>query len=209
MRYIDFVNQNYKPKETDLICEFHVEPRDQPLDVIAGGVAAESSVGTWTDLTTEKPYIREKAAKVYEINGNEIKIAYPIELFEPDNMPNILSSVAGNVFGLEDIENLRLNNIHFPKEIIQSFRGPKYGIEGVKKLTGVTNRPLVGTIIKPKLGLVTKDHAQVAYEAWYGGCDVVKDDENLSSQRFNPFEDRVIQTLELRDRAESETGEKN
>jgi len=208
MRYIDFVNQNYKPKDTDLICEFHVEPRDQPLDVIAGGVAAESSVGTWTDLTTEKPYIHENAATVYEINGNEIKIAYPIELFEPDNMPNILSSVAGNVFGLEDIENLRLNNIVFPKEIIQGFKGPKYGIEGVRKLTGVTDRPLVGTIIKPKLGLVTKDHAQVAYDAWYGGCDVVKDDENLSSQRFNPFEDRVIQTLELRDRAESETGEK-
>ena len=208
MRYIDFVNLKYKPKETDLICEFHVEPRDQPLDVIAGGVAAESSVGTWTDLTTEKPYIRGNAATVYEIKGNEIKIAYPIELFEPDNMPNILSSVAGNVFGLEDIENLRLNNIHFPKEITQSFKGPKYGIEGVKKLTGVNDRPLVGTIIKPKLGLVTKDHAQVAYEAWYGGCDVVKDDENLSSQRFNPFKDRVIQTLELRDRAESETGEK-
>lgn len=208
MRYIDFVNQSYKPKDTDLICMFHVEPHDQPLDVIAGGVAAESSVGTWTDLTTEKPYIRDLAATVYEIEGNEIKIAYPIELFEPDNMPNILSSVAGNVFGLEDIEYLRLNDIHFPEEIAKSFKGPKYGIEGVKKLTGVRDRPLVGTIIKPKLGLVTKDHAEVAYEAWYGGCDVVKDDENLSNQRFNPFEDRVIQTLEARDRAESETGEK-
>lgn len=208
MRYIDFVNLKYKPKDSDLICEFHVEPRDQPLDVIAGGVAAESSVGTWTDLTTEKPYIREKAATVYEINGNEIKIAYPIELFEPDNMPNILSSVAGNVFGLEDIENLRLNDIHFPREIAKSFKGPKYGIEGVHSLTGVRDRPLVGTIIKPKLGLVIKDHAEVAYEAWLGGCDVVKDDENLSNQSFNPFDERVIQTLEARDRAESETGEK-
>jgi len=208
MRYIDFVNRKYKPKDTDLICSFHVEPHNQPLDVIAGGVAAESSVGTWTDLTTEKPYIHGKAATVYEINGNEIKIAYPIELFEPENMPNILSSVAGNVFGLEDIENLRLNDIHFPEELAKSFKGPKYGIEGVKDLTGVRDRPLVGTIIKPKLGLITKDHAEVAYEAWLGGCDVVKDDENLSSQRFNPFEDRVIQTLEARDRAESETGEK-
>jgi ribulose-bisphosphate carboxylase large chain len=208
MRYIDFVNRKYKPKDTDLICSFHVEPRDQPLDVIAGGVAAESSVGTWTDLTTEKPYIHGKAATVYEINGNEIKIAYPIELFEPENMPNILSSVAGNVFGLEDIEALRLNDIHFPEELARSFKGPKYGIQGVRDLTGVRDRPLVGTIIKPKLGLITKDHAQVAYESWLGGCDVVKDDENLSSQRFNPFEERVIETLEARDRAESETGEK-
>jgi ribulose-bisphosphate carboxylase large chain len=208
MKYIDFVNRKYNPNETDLKCDFYVEPLNQPLDVVAGGVAAESSVGTWTELTTEEPYIKEKAATVYEINGNEIKVAYPIELFEPGNMPNILSSVAGNVFGLEDIKNLRLNDIHFPDDLAKSFKGPKYGIEGVRRLTGVKNRPLVGTIIKPKLGLTTKDHAKVAYQAWLGGCDVVKDDENLSSQRFNPFEDRVIQTLEMRDKAETETGEK-
>jgi len=123
-------------------------------------------------------------------------------------MPNILSSVAGNVFGLEDVANLRLNDITFPKELINSFKGPRYGIKGVRDITGVHGRPLVGTIVKPKLGLVVKDHARVAYESWLGGCDVVKDDENLSSQKFNPFEDRVTETLAERDRAESETGEK-
>ena len=208
MRYIDFVNLKYRPEDTDLICDFYVEPLNQPLDVIAGGVAAESSVGTWTELTTEKPYIKEKAATVFSIKGNNVRIAYPIELFEPGNMPNILSSVAGNVFGLEDVANLRLNDITFPKELISSFKGPRYGIKGVRDITGVHGRPLVGTIVKPKLGLVVKDHARVAYESWLGGCDVVKDDENLSSQKFNPFEERVIETIEQRDRAESETGEK-
>jgi ribulose-bisphosphate carboxylase large chain len=72
----------------------------------------------------------------------------------------------------------------------------------------VNDRPLVGTIIKPKLGLKTVDHAKVAYDAWVGGCDIVKDDENLGSQTFNPFEDRLAKTLEKRDRAEEETGEK-
>ncbi len=67
---------------------------------------------------------------------------------------------------------------------------------------------MVGTIIKPKLGLNTKDHAKVAYDAWSGGCDIVKDDENLSSQKFNPFEDRLTQTLESRDKAQEETGER-
>ena len=76
------------------------------------------------------------------------------------------------------------------------------------KFLRVYDRPLVGTIIKPKLGLKTLDHAKVAYEAWVGGCDIVKDDENLSNQRFNPFEDRVIKTLESRDKAEEETGER-
>ena len=208
MRYVDFVDQSYKPKTTDLICDFYVEPEGISLTEAAGGVAAESSVGTWTELTTIKPYVEKFAARVFSINGNNIRIAYPIELFEPGNMPNILSSVAGNVFGLRALKNLRLNDIHLPMELARSFRGPKYGVAGILGLLNVHNRPLVGTIIKPKLGLKTEDHAKVAYDAWVGGCDVVKDDENLSSQRFNPFDDRVVATLEMRDRAETETGEK-
>ena len=61
---------------------------------------------------------------------------------------------------------------------------------------------------KPKLGLSWKEHAKVAYEAWVGGCDIVKDDENLTNQRFNPFKKRVIETLKMRDKAEEETGER-
>ena len=208
MKYVDFVAPSYKPKTTDVICDFYVEPEDISLTEAAGGVAAESSVGTWTELTTTKPYVEKLAARVFSIDGNNIRIAYPIELFEHGNMPNILSSVAGNVFGLRALKNLRLNDIHLPRELVRSFRGPKYGISGVRELLGVKDRPLVGTIIKPKLGLKTADHAKVAYDAWAGGCDVVKDDENLSSQRFNPFDDRVVATLEMRDRAEEETGEK-
>ena len=208
MKYVDFVNQSYQPKPTDLVCDFYVEPEGISLKEAAGGVAAESSVGTWTELTTIKPYVEKLAATVFSIEGNNIKIAYPIELFEPGNMPNILSSVAGNVFGLRALKNLRLNDINLPKKLVLSFQGPRYGITGIRTLLGVKDRPFVGTIIKPKLGLKTKDHAKIAYDAWIGGCDIVKDDENLSSQRFNPFDARVIETLEMRDRAESETGEK-
>ena len=208
MRYLDFVDFTYKPKETDLLCTFYVEPEGITLKEAAGGVAAESSVGTWTELTTEQPYVKRLASHVYDINGNTIKIAYPIELFEPGNMPNILSSIAGNVFGLKALKNLRLLDIEIPKQLLSSFKGPAFGIVGIRKLVKVPKRPLVGTIIKPKLGLKTKDHAKVAYEAWLGGCDVVKDDENLSSQKFNPFEERLTQTLEGRDKAQEETGER-
>ena len=208
MKYIDFVNLSYRPKEDDLVCDFYVEPEGIDVKMAAGGVAAESSVGTWTELTTAKPYAEKLSATVFEIKGNNVRIAYPISLFEPANMPNILSSVAGNVFGLATLKSLRLNDVHLPSEIIESFRGPKYGISGIRELLNVQDRPLVGTIIKPKLGLKTEDHAEVAYEAWIGGCDIVKDDENLSSQRFNPFEDRVIKTLESRDRAQKQTGER-
>jgi ribulose-bisphosphate carboxylase large chain len=208
VKYLDFVDPTYKLKETDLTCSFYVEPEGISLQEAAGGVAAESSVGTWTELTTEKPYVKRLAAHVYEIEGNAIKIAYPIELFEPANMPNILSSVAGNVFGLKALKNLRLLDIHFPKALLGSFKGPAFGIAGIRNLLKIPTRPLVGTIIKPKLGLKTIDHAKVAYEAWSGGCDVVKDDENLSSQTFNPFEERLSQTLESRDKAQQETGER-
>ena len=158
--------------------------------------------------TTEKPYVTRLAAHVFNIEDNVAKIAYSIELFEPANMPNILSSIAGNVFGLKALKNLRLLDIQLPKTLISSFKGPAFGIAGIRKLLKVPERPLVGTIIKPKLGLNTKDHAKVAFDAWSGGCDIVKDDENLSSQKFNPFEERLTQTLEARDKAEEETGER-
>jgi len=208
MRYIDFVDFRYKPKETDILCEFYIEPEGISMEEAAGGVAAESSVGTWTELTTEKEYVRELAAKVFSIRGNIARIAYPIELFEAGNIPNILSSIAGNIFGLRTLRNIRLLDLDLPSALIRSFRGPKFGIEGVRQLLRVHDRPLLGTIIKPKLGLKTADHAQVAYEAWIGGCDIVKDDENLSNQKFNPFEERLVKTLEMRDKAESETGER-
>jgi ribulose-bisphosphate carboxylase large chain len=208
LKYLDFVDLTYKLKETDLICTFYVEPEGIGLKEAAGGVAAESSVGTWTELTTEQPYVKRLAAHVYNIVGNVVKIAYSAELFESGNMPNILSSVAGNVFGLKALKNLRLLDIDFPKQLVSSFNGPAFGIGGIRKLLKIPKRPLVGTIIKPKLGLETKDHAKVAYEAWFGGCDIVKDDENLSSQSFNPFEERLTQTLENRDKAQEETNER-
>jgi ribulose-bisphosphate carboxylase large chain len=208
LRYVDFVDLTYKPKASDLTCTFYLEPEDISLKEAAGAIAAESSIGTWTELTTVKPYVERLAASVYVLEGNIAKIAYPTELFELGNMPNILSSVAGNVFGLKALKNLRLNDIDLPSELAKSFKGPRYGIDGIRNLLQVSQRPLVGTIIKPKLGLKTADHARVASEAWVGGCDVVKDDENLSSQEFNPFEDRIEETLESRDQAEAETGEK-
>jgi ribulose-bisphosphate carboxylase large chain len=208
LKYLDFVDSNYKPKETDLICTFYLEPESLSLKEAAGAIAAESSVGTWTELSTEKPYVTRLAAHVFNIEDNVAKIAYSIELFEPANMPNILSSIAGNVFGLKALKNLRLLDIQMPKALISSFKGPAFGIAGIRKLLKVPQRPLVGTIIKPKLGLNTKDHAKVAFDAWSGGCDIVKDDENLSSQKFNPFKERLTQTLESRDKAQEETDER-
>ena len=106
MKYLDFVDLGYEPKETDLICTFSVEPEGISLKEAAGGVAAESSVGTWTELTTEKPYVERLAAHVFSIDVNVIKIAYSVELFEPGNMPNILSSVSDHSLAQSSSLNL-------------------------------------------------------------------------------------------------------
>jgi len=209
MKPEDFLQLKYKPTSNDLICLFRVEPaKGIDMKKACANVALESSIGTWTKLQTEKDYMKKLAAKVYFIKGNMIKVAYPSELFEGGNAPNILSSIAGNIFGMKIVKNLRLVDIKFPKKILRTFKGPKYSIGGLRKMMRIKDRPFVGTIVKPKLGLNTKDHAMVAYQAWVGGCDFVKDDENLSSQKFNKFEKRIVKTLEMADKAESITGEK-
>jgi len=203
----EFINLKYKPKN-DLLCLFKIKPNKISLEKAANTVALESSVGTWTKIK-ERDYVEKLKAKVYSIKKSGwIKIAYPEELFEKDNVPNILSSIAGNIFGMKAVKSIRLQDVSFPKSILKSFKGPRYGIKGVRKLMKIKSRPLVGTIIKPKLGLNTEHHAQSAYESWKGGCDIVKDDENLASQKFNLFENRLSKTLEMADKAEEETGEK-
>ncbi len=202
------IDLKYKPDE-DLICDFYLEPaKGLSIRKASEQVAAESSTGTWTRVFTEKPYMEKLAAKVFSIKGRQVKIAYPLGLFEPGNIPQILSSVAGNIFGMKSVRNLRLVDIHVPKGLAKVFKGPKFGIQGVRNILGIKERPLIGTIVKPKLGLETEDHAEVAYKAWVGGCDIVKDDENLSNQGFNPFLKRIIKTLEMREKAEEETDEK-
>ncbi|MCK4647631.1 ribulose-bisphosphate carboxylase large subunit, partial [Candidatus Pacearchaeota archaeon] len=203
----DFIDLNYKPKE-DLVCLFKISPaRNISIKKAANNVALESSVGTWTKVKTQD-YVKKLRAKVFSIKDKYIKVAYPKELFEADNVPNILSSIAGNIMGMKVVKAIRLEDVSFPKAILRSYQGPRYGIDGVRKMLKVKGRPLVGTIIKPKLGLITKHHAQSAYESWVGGCDIVKDDENLASQKFNVFEERIARTLEKAHKAEEETGEK-
>lgn len=208
MAYKDFVDLEYHPDKKDLICLFKIKPNRVSIQEAAGAVASESSIGTWTEVKTQKSYVNKLGAKVFSIQGDLVKIAYPYQLFEGGNAPNILSSIAGNIFGMKIVKKLRLEDVKFPKEILNSFHGPRYGIKGIRKIMKIKKRPLLGTIVKPKLGLKTKDHAQVAYESWIGGCDFVKDDENLSSQKFNDFHERLARTLEKLHQAEDQTGEK-
>lgn len=207
MGYLDL---NYIPGKDEIVCKFYIESAENvSMEYVLEQLAAESSIGTWTELTTMKPEIRDKlAAHTFRLEGNIAYVSYPFEAFEHGNVSQLLSSIAGNIFGLDAISNLRLLDVEFPERMLKHYPGPKFGIKGLRKLLKVKDRPFLGTIIKPKMGLDPKEHARVAYEAWVGGCDLIKDDENLTNQEFNPFYNRVEETLKMRDKAEEETGER-
>ncbi|MBW2972706.1 type III ribulose-bisphosphate carboxylase [Candidatus Woesearchaeota archaeon] len=213
---LEYIDTKYSPQPDDLVAEYYLEPADGvPFNKACEHIAGESSIGTWTEISTLSPQIARKLKphvfyikKRIDGRAGTARIAYNAELFEAGNMPEILSSIAGNIFGMKAVKNLRLNDIQFPKSIMAKFRGPKYGIDGIRHMLHVHGRPLCGTIVKPKVGLDEAGHANVAYEAWAGGLDIVKDDENLSSMSFNNFQKRVRLTLKMRDKAEQETGER-
>ena len=210
---VDYVNLNYEPSEKDLVVMYYVEKSNEckSLESASEEIAKESSIGTWTEIATLSSDIAKRLKpSVFYINEDNgiIKIAYPEELFELDNIPQILSAIAGNIYGMKVIENLRLIDVTFPKSMIDVHYGPKYGIKGIRKILGIENRPLLGTIVKPKVGLNEIEHARVCGDAWMGGLDIVKDDENLTSMKFNTFQKRIVETLKVRDKVEKETNEK-
>jgi len=210
---VHYLNLKYEPNDDDLIAMYYVEkaPDCQSLEQACEEIAKESSIGTWTEIATLSADIAKRLKpSVFYIDPekNIVKIAYTKELFELDNISQILSAIAGNIFGMKALKYLRLLDITFPKDFINVYKGPKYGIEGIRKITKVEGRPLLGTIVKPKVGLNEVEHAKVCGNAWSGGLDVVKDDENLTSMVFNQFEKRISETLKIRDKVENKTGER-
>lgn len=207
--YLDFVNLDYRPRKTDLVCEFRVKPaKGFSMKQAAGRVASESSTGTWTTLYKMPPMARKIMATAFEIKGSFVKVAYPIDLWEPGNAPQLLSGIAGNIFGMKALKGLRLMDVSLPKEYLRHFKGPSHGIEGIRKMMKVKKRPITGAVPKPKIGYSAKEHAKIGFETWMGGFDIVKDDENLTSTNFNKFEDRVRLMAKMRDKAEKLTGER-
>jgi len=206
------------PEEIDpdryMVCTYYVAPHEEvSIRSAAINIAAEQSIGTWTKVVTMTDRVFELAGKVFQINevgdGGVVKIAFPLDLFDLDaGVSHLLSIVAGNLFGMGALKHVRLLDISMPREYVKAFKGPKFGIDGVRKIIGTDKnpRPHLGTIIKPKVGLTPKETAKVAYEAAVGGVDFVKDDETLTNQKFNPIEDRVSNVMEALDRAREETG---
>jgi len=189
-----------------VVCKYRVTT-DLPMEKAAEAIAAEQSTGTWTGISTlDKDIFDSLGARVVDISGDEIIVEFPTEDFsiEVGAVPQILSVIAGNLFGLGALKGVRLEDVTFPKEILNQFKGPKFGADGIRKALDRPEKPLVGTIVKPKIGLNPKKTAEYVYEAGSGGLTNSKDDETLVDQAFCPIEDRTIAVAEALDRLESE-----
>lgn len=206
--YHDFIDRDYQPQEDDLIALYYFEKSDEvTVDDLVGRLASESSIGTWTTLDTLDDRIYDMRARSFWNDGNHVKIAYPLILWELNNVPQLMSGIAGNIFGMKAVRNLRLIDATLPLKYIQGSKGPHMGVDAIRKIFKRKEGPLLACVPKPKIGLTVDQHCKVAWDAWTGGVDLIKDDENLTSQSFNKFDDRVKKLAKTRDNAERETGE--
>lgn len=194
----------------DVIATYHFRPGSgtQP-ERAAQAICEEQTTGTWTDISTRAGYVKRLDGAVDSLapqgDGYVARIRFPAEIFEPGNMAQYIAVVAGNLFGLKRLESVRLMDVEFP-DTLARFKGPKFGITGVRRLIGSKDRPHVGTIIKPKVGLNPEDTAAVAYQAAIGGIDLIKDDETLTDQQFCPIDRRLPLVMKRIEEAKDETG---
>lgn len=196
-------------------------PKGQNVNYLARFAAIEQSTGTWVRVPAETKEVRKnhvaRVLGVYEIPTYEyiipkdikertyfVQIAFPIINFRPQ-IPQLFTSVIGNI---SITHGLKLVDLAFPHKWLKGFKGPKFGIDGIRKDLKVPKRPLLNNMVKPCTGHTCDVAADLVYKAAVGGCDVVKDDELISNPVFNTVEDRVPKVMEAVDRADSEKGEK-
>jgi 2,3-diketo-5-methylthiopentyl-1-phosphate enolase len=208
--------------EKYVICTYYVGlPPFMDAKQVAHAAAIEQSTGTWTMVPGETLQVRKrhvaKVVGIYEVPQYEystpkdlerrqyiIQVAFPWENFGPQ-IPMLLSTVIGNISLGGRIKCL---DMRFPKSWLKEFKGPKFGIKGLRKLLGVKKRPLLNNMIKPCVYTSAKMGADLCYEAAVGGADIIKDDELLADPKFNTLEERIPLFMEAIDKADAEKGEK-
>ena len=209
--YVNFDLPNPKNGEY-LLAVFHLVSGGK-LNILqaAAEVAAESSTGTNLNVKTETPFSKEMNAIVYKIDQDKdlVWLAYPWRLFDRGgNVQNILTYLVGNVLGMKEVSALKLLDVWFPPSMLEQYDGPSYTLDDMRKYLDAYDRPILGSIIKPKMGLTSAEYAEAAYDFWVGGGDFVKNDEPQANQDFCPYEKMVTNVKAAMDKAVKETGEK-
>ena len=144
-----------------------------------------------------------------------MKIAYPVDLFDRNitdgraMICSFLTLAIGNNQGMGDVEYAKMHDFWVPPAYLTAFDGPSTTISDLWRVLGRPHRDggfIVGTIIKPKLGLRPQPFADACYDFWLGG-DFIKNDEPQGNQIFSPMSDTIRRVRDAMKRAQDKTGQ--
>ncbi len=205
-----------------------------PPEHAAAVMAGEQSTGTFVRVHGETDELRERfAARVERIteietvdepslpgskpprgDGKtiryrraEVVLSWPLENMGA-SLPNLVATVAGNLYELGEFSGLRLMDIDLPPLFADAYQGPQFGVPGTRELTGVHGRPVVGTIIKPSVGLTPEDTAALVGTLIEAGLDFIKDDELMADPPHSPLKRRVEAVMRIINEMADRTGKK-
>jgi ribulose-bisphosphate carboxylase large chain len=204
-----------------------------PLEQAAEIMAGEQSTGTFVRVPGETEELRERyAARVESIceqepvtapslpgaglpkgtaapiyRRAEVTLSWPVENMGV-SLPNLLATVAGNLFELKPFSGLRLTDVRLPAAYLDKYQGPQFGVEGTRQLCGVPQGPVIGTIIKPSVGLTPRATAAAVDALAEGGIDFIKDDELQADGPHCPFAERLAEVMRVIDRHAQAAGKK-
>jgi ribulose-bisphosphate carboxylase large chain len=207
---------------------------ETPADVetIARKIASDQSTGTFVDIPGETKELKDRcAARVVAIRNlepasqpsfpqdrvqsdnprpykrAEVDIDFPLEVVGTD-IAALMTITVGGVYSIKGLSGIRVLDMQLPEAFQNAHPGPQFGVEGTRRLTNVYDRPLVGSIIKPALGLPPEQTADVARELAQAGVDFIKDDEKLMSPGYSSLEARVKAVMPVILDHEQKTGKK-
>jgi len=207
---------------------YFIETPYAPEDA-AKVLAGEQSSGTFVAVPGETEELKQRfAARVEDVTHLEtveqpaipgatsasgkyhraiVKVSWSIENFGY-NLPVLISTLQGNLYEIKQFTGLKLMDIELPPSFGDHYSGPAFGIDGCRKLTAVNDRPLIGTIIKPSIGLSVEQTAAIVKTLAEAGIDFIKDDELLSSSANSNFNDRVDAVMKVINEHAGKTGKK-
>ncbi|WP_337270552.1 3-oxo-isoapionate-4-phosphate decarboxylase OiaX [Oryzifoliimicrobium ureilyticus] len=199
------------------------------VEAMAAKIASDQSTGTFVAVPGETEELKARvAARVVAIRPLEdvrtptwpeapveagpfhradVDIAFPIEAIGTD-LGALMTIAIGGVFSIKGMTGIRVVDMKLPVEFKHAHPGPQFGIEGSKRLTGVEGRPIIGTIVKPALGLRPHETAELVGELVESGVDFIKDDEKLMSPAYSPLKDRIAAIMPRILDHEQKTGKK-
>lgn len=200
-----------------------------PVEKAAATLAGEQSSGTFVAVPGETEELKQRfAARVEAIKPletvtapaiptgrasaasyqrAEVRVSWSIENFGT-NLPTLVSTLQGNLYELAQFSGLKLMDFDVPPSFAAKFCGPAFGIAGTRRLTGVEGRPLIGTIIKPSIGLSPAQTAEMVRVLVEAGIDFVKDDELMADPPHSPFDARVDAIMRVINEHAQRTGKK-